>query len=96
MLRRGLTMLLELVLSERAECVRFAAAIHPECAGELPRADGVSCLRCWMPSQVSAVGAICERYAGGARLTELDGHRQLFSLRGQRPLIRFWMRSFEA
>ena len=83
MLRCGLNVLLELVLPERClVCGRFGAAIHPECVGELPRADGVRCLRCWAPSRVSEIGAICERCADEARLTGLDALRARFRFAG--------------
>ena len=83
MLRRGLNVLLELVLPERClVCGRFGAAIHAECVGELPPADGVRCLRCWAPSRVSEVGALCERCADEARLKGLDALRARFRFAG--------------
>jgi ComF family protein len=46
-------------------CERFGAALHPECVGALPAADGPRCLRCWSPMRTAgsaeATGGTCAR-----------------------------------
>ena len=75
--------MLDLMLPERClVCGRFGAAIHGDCLGELPRADGVRCVRCWAPSRVSEVGALCDRCAAEERVVGLDALRPSFRFAG--------------
>jgi ComF family protein len=83
MLRSKLKVVIELVLPERClVCGRFGASIHPECLDELPRADGVRCVRCWAPSSVSELGALCDRCAEHDQPEGLDALRTSFRFAG--------------
>ena len=83
MVRFSFDAVLDLVLPERClVCGRFGAAIHHECVGELPRADGVRCPRCWAPSHVGELGALCERCSADERPGGLDALRARFRFAG--------------
>jgi ComF family protein len=80
MLRSGIDALIEQVLPERClVCGRFGAALHPECVVELPRADGIRCPRCWVPSRRTDAGTRCHRCAEDAQADGLDALRTSFT-----------------